>query len=255
MSAVDSELEAIIRREAEGVKPPEGAKARGWARLAAALPRDGGGPDDEGGPGDGGGAGGGSAPAGPVPVLKAVPLLKALPLAVLLVAGALVSWGMGREPPVVADRLSGAPEPAPALSFGSPVHIPFAPEPGAALPIVAPEASTAEPEVPAPARATARPRADDGEDNFAGELSLLAAGQAAIQRGELREGLALLRSHKQRFPRGHFAQERDALIAIARCEGGQAGAREAGHKFLQANAASIHADRVRTACKLEENDE
>lgn len=257
MSAVERELEAIIRREADGVRPPEGAKERGWARLAAALPTDGGGPDDEGGPDDGGGPDGGSAPpAGPVPPLKAVPLLKVVPLVVLLVVGgALVPWGMGGGPPVVADSLPGAPEPAPAFLFGAPVHIPFAPEPSAAPPSAAREASTGESGVSAPARTTPRPRADDGEDNFAGELSLLAAGQAAIQRGELREGIALLRTHKQRFPRGQFAQERDALIAIARCEGGQAGAREAGRKFLQANAESIHAERVRAACKIEENEE
>ena len=249
MNAVERELEAIVRREADSVSPPEGAKERGWARLMATLP------GDDGGPGDGGGSGGAAPPAvRPGPLMKAVPLMKAMPLAALLVVGALVSWGLGGEPTLVADSLAMASEPE--RLHGSLISIPYGPVPGVALPPVAPEApATDVPEVSAPPRSTAaRPRVGGEEDDFAGELQLLAAGQAAIQRGELGEGLTLLRSHKQRFPRGHFAQERDALIAIARCEGGQARAREAGQKFLQTNSDSIHAERVRSACKLDEID-
>jgi hypothetical protein len=249
MNAVDRELEAIVRREADSVSPPDGAMERGWARLMAELP------GDDGGPGDGGGPGGAAPPAvRPVPLAKAVPLLKAVPLAALLVVGALVSWGPGSEPALVVESLPIASEPAPLHE--APISIPYGPVSGVALPPAAPAAPATEaPEVAAPPRSTtARPRVGGEEDDFAGELKLLAAGQAAIQRGQLGEGLTLLRSHKQRFPRGHFAQERDALIAIARCEGGQARAREAGQKFLQTNSDSIHAERVRSACKLDESD-
>lgn len=257
MNAVDRELQAIIESEADHVRPPAGAKELGWARLMAALP-------GEGGPEGGGGPDGAAAPpVRPVaslsavpplkaaPTLKVVPLLKALPLAALLVVGAVVAWGMGDDPAIVADSLPPAPEPA--LSFNPPIYVPFAPERSAAPPTPAPEAPATTdtpdtPDLPAPARPTPRPAPQ--EDDFAGELKLLAAGQAAIQRGALREGLALLRSHRQRFPRGHFAQERDALIAIARCESGQAAAPAAGQKFLQDNPESIHAERVRSACKL-----
>ncbi|HRI06509.1 MAG TPA: hypothetical protein PKW35_01765, partial [Nannocystaceae bacterium] len=144
MSAVERELEAIIRREAEDVRPPEGAKARGWERLVAALPTDPGdeggpgdggegGPGDggEGGPGDGGGGGGSALPAGPVPLLKAAPVLKVVSLAVLLAVGAVVWSEVGGGPPVVAGDLPRELEPAPALHFGTRIHIPFAPEPGA----------------------------------------------------------------------------------------------------------------------------
>lgn len=251
MNDVDRELEALIRGEAEDVRPPEGAKARGWERLMAAT-TEGSGPDEDGGPGDAGGPGGGlPPPPAPTPVLKIVPLLKAAPIAALVVAGALLTWQKVGEPPVVADTLAPALDPAATALFGAPMHIPFAAEPAAPPPSAPPELP---PDVSAtpPPRLTAKPRVDPEEDNFAGELSLLAAGQAAIQRGELREGLALLRSHKQRFPRGHFAQERDALIAIARCDSNQSGARAAGQKFLQANGDSIHAERVRAACKLDE---
>lgn len=257
MNAVDSELETILREEADAVRPPDDAKARGWERLAAALAKDVGGPDD-------GGAPSGSPPsrhppsAGPPPspALKVVPLAKVplvkAALAAVLVTGALLTWSMGGAPQVEADTLASTPDPAPATLFGAPMHIPFVQPPRVAPTSAPPASSPGEIEAPTPPRTTTKPRAAPDEDNFAGELSLLAAGQAAIQRGELREGLALLRTHKQRFPGGHFAQERDALIAIARCDDHQSGAREAGRKFLRANAESIHAERVRAACKLEE---
>ncbi len=233
MNDPDSEIQAAIRDEKDRVRPPSGAKERGWARLVAAVP------DDSGDPGDGGGPGGSSPPA----TLKVMPLLKALPLAVLLVVGATIVWGSS-APAIVENTLELGTEPA--VVHGAPIAVPFAQKP-----LVTPVAA---PEYPTAARANSRPRPseiDESDDSsFAGELSLLAEGQAAIQRGSLREGLALLRSHKQRFPRGHFAQERDALIAIARCEGERAGARNAGQMFLQANADSIHAERVRRACEL-----
>jgi hypothetical protein len=248
MNVVDGEIQALIRSEADHVRPPERAKERGWARLMAAIPGGEGGPGDEGGPG-------GASPSvrivpAPkvVPSLKAVPLVKAGPLIALLVVGALVTWGAGRQPAIVADTIEAAVEPA--VLHDAPISVPFASEPVVSVPMVAP-AVPAPIEVPAPARpVAAKPRPVSDEDSFAGELSLLAAGQAAIQSGDLRKGIALLRSHKQRFPRGQFAQERDALIAIARCEGDQAGARAAGQKFMQTNPDSIHADRVRTACDL-----
>lgn len=248
MNAADRELEALIRSEADLVRPPDGAKERGLARLMAAAP------DGEGGPGEGGP--GGSPPA--VPALKVVPavkgaslIIKVVPLVTLLMAGALVTWGLADPPAIVADAIEAEVEPKPATLYNSvPITIPSAPEPGPA-PLAALDAPPpAIPEAKTRPRLTAKPPPASDEDNFADELGLLAAGQAAIQRGELAQGLALLRSHKQRFPRGQFAQERDALIAIARCEGGQAGAQTAGEKFVQTHPESIHAERVRAACKF-----
>ena len=234
MNATDRELEALIRSEADLVRPPDGAKERGLARLMAAAP------DGEGGPGEGGP--GGASPAVPaVPVLKVVPalkgaslIIKVVPLVTLLIVGVLVTWGLADSPAIVADAIDAEVEPkpgpaAPLVALDTP-------------PITIPEAKTRP-------RLTPKPPPASDEDNFADELGLLAEGQAAIQRGELAQGLALLRSHKQRFPRGQFAQERDALIAIARCERGQAGAQAAGEKFVQTHPGSIHAERVRAACK------
>ena len=116
MNAVDRELEAIVRREADSVSPPDGAMERGWARLMAELP------GDDGGPGDGGGPGGAAPPAvRPVPLAKAVPLLKAVPLAALqvvdlplLIAAARLrdSHGDGEQPGAQARSTLELREPA-----------------------------------------------------------------------------------------------------------------------------------------------
>ena len=245
MNAADRELEALLRSEADLARPPDGAKERGLARLMAAVA------DGEGGPGEG--DPGGAPPA--VPALKVAPalkgaslIIKVVPLVTLLIVGALVTWGLADSPAIVADAIDAEVEPKPATLYSAPITIPFAPEQGPAPLVALDTPPPAIPEAKTRPRMTAKPPASD-EDNFADELGLLAAGQAAIQRGELAQGLALLRSHKRRFPRGQFAQERDALIAIARCERGQAGAQAAGEKFVQTHPGSIHADRVRAACK------
>ncbi|HVY38142.1 MAG TPA: hypothetical protein VHM31_09405 [Polyangia bacterium] len=48
-------------------------------------------------------------------------------------------------------------------------------------------------------------------DRFTGELELLQRAQAAYTRREFSGALALLAEHARRFPRGHLAEERDAL--------------------------------------------
>jgi len=48
VNVFDRELQAILHDEAKQVRPPDGAKERGWARLMAAVQ------GGEGGPGEGG---------------------------------------------------------------------------------------------------------------------------------------------------------------------------------------------------------
>lgn len=52
------------------------------------------------------------------------------------------------------------------------------------------------------------------------------------------------------LPAGAIRAEVRRLIAIARCEAGQTDARRAGETFARTHPDSLHADRVRTACKL-----
>ncbi|WAS95525.1 hypothetical protein [Nannocystis punicea] len=237
MTAVDDELRAIIRREADGVVPPDGARERGWARLAAALAAD----DVV------------TEPAAPAPAPR-TPWLRVVPLTTLIV-GVLATVGVGLAGREVAEpaAIAATVDPEPRL-FPLPLVLPPAPAREAATPpSPPPDAAPAPPEtaLAAPRRpAPSRPPVAADEDAFAAELQLLATAQAAIQRGDLREGLAALRRHAQLYPAGHFAQDRDALRAIARCEGEQANAPAAGRRFLAANPTSIHAERVRGACGL-----
>ena len=50
-----------------------------------------------------------------------------------------------------------------------------------------------------------------GGEPFKGELELLQRAQAAYTRHEFSSALTLLDDHSRRFPRGHLAEERDAL--------------------------------------------
>jgi len=230
MNDVERELRAIIRREEAGVIPPEGARERGWARLSATLAA--GAPSPE--------------PAPPIAAPR-TPWLRIVPFTALLV-GALVSLGawLGRREPTPAITIATVLEPEPQVA-PMVLSLPFAPVVERTPPAPA-EPATA---TPTTARSTPpRPAAGTDEDAFAAELRLLAAAQAAIGRGELTAGLAALRTHARRYPGGHFAQDRDALLAIARCEDKQPAGPAAGRRFLAANATSIHADRVRAACGL-----
>jgi hypothetical protein len=236
VTAVDDELRAIIRREAASVVPPDGARERGWERLAATLAA-----------GDVVAEPAAPAPAPRTPWLRVVPLTTLI-VGVLATAGVALGGREVAEPAAIAATV----DPEPRL-FPLPLVRPPAPVGEAASPPSPPidaapatlETGLAAPRRPAPPRP---PAAD--EDAFAAELQLLATAQAAIQRGDLRQGLAALRRHAQLYPSGHFAQDRDALQAIARCEGEQANAPAAGRRFLAANPTSIHAERVRSACGL-----
>jgi hypothetical protein len=225
MNAIDRELQAIRERELVSVTPPQAARERGWTRLAASV------------------AAGVPPPVEVVlPPLRRAPWLRVVPLAVLLAVGSLIlARPGGDEPAIVAATIELPAEPVAEVGL-PPVQIPLAPRSEAA-----PGAKTPGPTVPR--RVAARPAAVEDDDSFAAELRLLAMAQAAIGRGELEQGLRLLRAHARRYPQGHFAQDRDALGAIARCEGGQATARVAGRKFLAAHPESIHAEQVRVACE------
>jgi len=237
MNAIDRELRAIRERERASVTPPEEARERGWARLAASV------------------AAGVPAPVEvvlpPAPARRG-PWLRVVPLAVLVLVGSLILLaGGGDDPAIAAVRIEVPGEPVVEVGL-PPVQIPLA-SPGEVAPV-----STTPASLPTPRRIAARRAGGDNvdavndaadEDSFAAELRLLAQAQAAIGRGELEAGLRLLRAHARRYPRGHFAQDRDALAAIARCEGGQATALAAGRKFLEAHPESIHAERVRVACE------
>jgi hypothetical protein len=90
-------------------------------------------------------------------------------------------------------------------------HVPAAP---AAIVSVAIAAHPTPPPV-VDTRVTARPavspRNAQGADPFAAEVHLLRRAQAAYSHGDFSTALTVLADHGRRFPRGHLAEEREAL--------------------------------------------
>jgi hypothetical protein len=87
--------------------------------------------------------------------------------------------------------------------------VPSAPPPNAGSPArdsLAPPAERAEPVAPPrPARSTTK------EDSFTAELELLQRAHSAYTRHDFAVALTLVGEHARRFPKGHLAEQREAL--------------------------------------------
>lgn len=83
-------------------------------------------------------------------------------------------------------------------------------------------------------------------DSLGAELRLLRAAQRARSTGETARAISLLHQHRQSFPAGALALERDATLALCACDAGQGSTAAAG--FLAAHPGSPLAARVRAAC-------
>jgi hypothetical protein len=122
--------------------------------------------------------------------------------------------------------------PAPALN--APVADPPAPRrnvPAVVATPAAPEPAAIETSVSAHRR-----RAGGELDWLAVQLELLQRAQAAYTRRDFASALALLAEHARRFPRGHLAEEREALrvrslLAAGRPEEARRAAVQFGRRF------------------------
>lgn len=232
MSEGRDDLRGWIAGEAAGVLPPDGAEDRGWARLNAAL----------------------AAGAAPRADVLAPPGPGWAPWVVLgVVLAAALGWVLWPRAEVeiavevapVSARELPAIDAAPTIE----VQAPGAVEAVRAPEVVAETDTGAVAEVPRAGQR--RGPAPVPGDSFAAELRIIAAAQAALRIGDSRGALRELAGHARRFPRGHFAQDREALRAVALCRGGKRRAGERlGREFLAAHPESIHGDRVREACGL-----
>jgi hypothetical protein len=89
-------------------------------------------------------------------------------------------------------------------------------------------------------------------DTFDQELSLIKAAKAALDSGADAHALSLLDEHRQRFARGLFAGEREALRVLAHCskqpttEG-----RRLAEGFLRAYPNSPMVDRIAKSCAMQ----
>jgi hypothetical protein len=139
----------------------------------------------------------------------------------------------------------------------SPLPAPAAPQPMVTSPDlrqVAPleTTTTLAPAKPPPARRAASPAplsapsASDG--NLDQELSLMTRAHSAIAAHDPGSAIAALNEHAARFPKGQFAEEREALRIVVNCATGSAGARAKAEQFLRARPKSTLAARIHQEC-------
>ncbi len=240
---------------------PAEARARVWAGLAGPM----------GGPG-GGSEGGGSAiesasEAWLAPTRVAAARGWSRPALVagagLVLAAGLTLLVLGSKTGEAIDGVSAdasapaAIEPV-AIDPTSKVAEPSSLAPSSPPRIAAPVLEPIEPAVNAakPITTTPRPRArvlDSTQASSLGrERALIERAHAALAKAESEAALAALDEHAREFPQGVFAEEREALDAIARCKGGQLElGRAHARAFLDQHPRAVLAGRVRRACLIE----
>lgn len=188
---------------------------RVMARLVPLIPPGGGG--GSGGDGGGGGAGGGGAPgagtagaatAAVSGLLKGKLMVAAVAAALGAAEGAGLHATLAPPQTVIVTKTVFAPavEPAPSVSVARVVS---AEAPPAEAP--APSASVAVAPQPSNASASPTPR----PSTMRAERILLEAANAALLRGDASAAISSLQQHKQSYPHGELAQERDILMAQA----------------------------------------
>jgi hypothetical protein len=133
------------------------------------------------------------------------------------------------------------PEPAPSTTAPTRVLVPT--RPSAASPLTSNLGAETPPTPPAPSTslgATARPATVLDE-----ERGLVEQGRVAFSRRDWLSSLEAVRAHRQRFPNGQLAEERDALEVQALAAGGHsADARRKGEAFLSAYPQSMLRGRI-----------
>lgn len=151
-----------------------------------------------------------------------------------------LGWWATRPPSAVAPP---TPRPAPAVVAPAPSPPPVVAPPPVVL---APPVVAAPPTVPAPAAAAA-PRVE--RDDLPAELRWIERAQTALAAGDPGAAQAALRGHARAFPRGHLAEEREALTVQCLCASGRAEeARRAAAAFVARHPTSPQSARVRRTC-------
>ena len=86
-----------------------------------------------------------------------------------------------------------------------------------------------------------------GTSTFAEELALVSAARAALEKGDVADGLRTIDAYDARFRSGTFAQEMAVMrIEALASSGERTRARDLAMRFLEANAKSPYAARVRS---------
>jgi hypothetical protein len=213
------EAERILERGIAGLRPPRGAKQRGWHALQERVARP------------------AARPRWVLPVAAALALAAAL----------LLVWSLAGSRAVVAE--TSVPEQA--IDRAATSDAPRDVEPRAATSVALSEETPASPSPTPPPAPVERPRPDPMRatlevDPLADAAAIVFAGQAALARGEADVALAHARAHARRFPAGALAQEAGALEIAALCKLGQrdraATAAAALHRRFPASAVAATLD-------------
>lgn len=179
----------------------------------------------------------------------------------IVLSGAIASLGGGAwwathdAEPAPPNRMSEAMAPAPMPP--KPTEQGEAPkELTADTPAESGDALSGEPEAPAPTipKVAAKPKSPAVPSNSAStlkeEAALMSRAQAALQRGDTGAALVVLTEHREKFPRGVLAGEREAAVSVAYCKNGDPRGRERAARFVATYPDSPMVQRLQSACKL-----
>jgi hypothetical protein len=235
---LDPELAALLEfREVER-RIPADARARALARARASIAAGGAIPLA---------AAGGAIPPTPLPARPSPAPVAASRRGRLIrvAAAASIALVVGAVGAVAALRGRAAPGPA--------LAVPAPPQPAEAVRDEGVRAlEDQSPATAVPRAAAAKParpaRLAGGADPFTAELELLQRAQAAYTRRDFSGALVLVAEHARRFPRGHLAEEREALHVRLLARTGRAGeANRAAADFAARFPRSVLLPRVREA--------
>lgn len=152
-----------------------------------------------------------------------------------------LGWWATRPPPAVAPTPS---RPVPTLVAPTP---PPTPAVVAAPVVLAPPVVPVTAPIAAPSPLVAAPPVE--RDDLPSELRWIERAQTALAAGDPGAAQAALRGHARAFPRGHLAEEREALSVQCLCASGRAEeARRAAAAFVARHPTSPQSARVRRAC-------
>jgi hypothetical protein len=96
------------------------------------------------------------------------------------------------------------------------------------------------------------PKPEPTPADLEAEMKLIRGADAALRAGRSSEALSLLARHQSEHPRASLAHEREGLRAIAQCQVGAGGSRDAAERFISRSPRSPLAARLRSACKISE---
>jgi hypothetical protein len=183
---------------------------------------------------------------------KAASTLPLLGLGKSVGLGLLISGGvLGGAQLILAPART--PAPAASIVVAAPPRPVAPPAPPLTRASTEVEPVTAPPNMPRATPVSVPPAPSSSAPALRAELQLLNAAQAAQRDGRAAEALSLLRRYDATFPAGQLTSERLAVEVFAACAlGDRAAATRAAERFLQRDASSALAERVKRACPFDQ---